>query len=146
MALLWRSSQARVLLAFLAAGGLAVAGGASAHSPQVASHCSCAKSRIALKLVLSDVLPGPRASGYKGMTLEVVSSYHGNEMTFPRPHPSDAVCEIFQHRSSDGTAIAVYKVLRRTTITFSSTYTHVTEAGMPYMGGRLLVARRRRSS
>jgi hypothetical protein len=89
--------------------------------------------------MLSWADPIPRVLGSEGAAFEVVSSYHGNEMTFPTPHPSKAVCEISQHRSANGTTTVVYKALRKATINFFSTYAHATEALMPAMLGRLVV-------
>ncbi len=76
----------------------------------------------------------------QGATVEVVSSFEHQQMTFPVAHPSTAVCELSRLRDSSGAATAVYRVVRPTTITFSSTYTHATMAMMPEMLGRLSVA------
>lgn len=115
--------------------------GAGSRDKVVARACGRARAGSALKLVLSDVLPTPRAQASQGSYVEVVSSYHGNQMTFPAPHPSNAVCEISKQREPEGTAKVVYKALRPGTVTFSSSYTHVTQAAMPAMLGRLVVTR-----
>jgi hypothetical protein len=106
---------------------------------RVGSTCPSAKSGAVLKLVLSNVAPIPGVRAKPGVIVEVVSSFHDNQMTFPTAHPVRAVCEISQHRRHDGTALAVYTPLRKRTITFSSTYVHPTEAMMPAMLGRLVV-------
>jgi hypothetical protein len=105
----------------------------------VASACTSTRTIGALKLVLGNAEPIPRVVGHTGTAIEVVSSYHGNEMTFPTAHPFKGVCELSQHRGRDGTAIVVYKALRRATIKFFSTYTHATNAMMPAMLGRFVV-------
>ena len=79
----------------------------------VARSCTSAKTAAALKLVLSNVAPIRRVLGSEGAALEVVSSYHGNQMTFPTAHPSKAVCEISQHRSRDGTAMVGTRLFAR---------------------------------
>jgi hypothetical protein len=89
--------------------------------------------------VLSDVAPAPRVRARRGAAIAVVSRYRGNEMTFPAAHPATAVCEVSRHRSRHGAATVTYKALRPATITFSSTYTHETQAMMPEMLGRLVV-------
>jgi hypothetical protein len=136
-------SGARGILGAIGAAGAAflVGCGSASHANFVANACGGAGSGVALKLVLSNVAPTPQVGGSSGATVEVVSSSHGNEMTFPAAHPSSALCEISQHRTSDGTAMVVYKALRPGAITFSSTYTHATQAMMPAMLGRLVVAR-----
>src|SRR5438105_14205103 len=111
----------------------------SGSDKSVASACTSTRTIGALKLVLGDAEPTPRVVGHTGAAIEVVSSYQGNEMTFPTAHPFKGVCELSQHRGHDGTAIVVYKALRRGTIKFFSTYTHATNAMMPAMLGRLVV-------
>jgi len=132
--------RSSVALAAVAATALLAGCGSASHGKFGAHACGAAKRGASVRLALSDVSPMPQATANEGAYVEVVSTYHGNEMAFPAAHPSAAVCEISQQRSRDGTATVVYKALRPGTITFSSTYAHVTEAMMPAMLGRLLVA------
>lgn len=114
--------------------------GSASHDKFVAKPCGSTERGVALKLVLRNVAPIPRVGVNRDAYAEVLSSYHGNAMTFPAAHPSTAVCEISQHRNHDGTAAVLYKAIRAGTVTFYSTFTHVTMAMMPAMLGRLIVA------
>jgi hypothetical protein len=83
--------------------------------------------------------PSPRVTVRRGATVKVMSSFHRNQMSFPLAHPADVVCLISRHRAHDGTTTAIYRTLRRSTITFLSSYEHATDAMDPAMLGRLVV-------
>jgi hypothetical protein len=68
-----------------------------------------------------------------------VSSFDRHRMTFPAAHPSNAVSEISRRRGHGGAAAVLFRLVRPSTIIFSSTYERPTEAFMPEMLGRLIV-------
>lgn len=83
--------------------------------------------------------PSPSAATSLGGTVEVVSSFHEHKMSFPVVHPANAVCVISQFRTHAGATTTIYRTLRRSTITFFSTYEHASNAMMPAMLGHLTV-------
>jgi hypothetical protein len=101
--------------------------------------CGSGKKAAALKLALRDSMPIRRLRVRNRAVVEVVSSFDRHRMTFPAAHPSNAVCEISRHRGRGGAAAARFRVVRPSTITFSSTYEQPTEAFMPAMLGRVIV-------
>jgi hypothetical protein len=107
---------------------------------RVATACGSAKVGVKAKLVLSNVSPPPRMHLSSGDAVQVLSSYHGNKMTFPTAHPVSAVCEVSQRRDSSGNATVVYELRRPATIRFFSTYTQATNAAMPAMLGKIVVS------
>lgn len=128
------------LLAWATAATALLAGcGSGSGESLVARRCTSAGGAVRLKLVLTNTERPPRVVGRSGVVVEVVSSYHGGQMSFAIPHPSNAVCEISQQRSRDGTTTVVFKALGPTTVLFSSTYARATDLMMPAMFGRLIV-------
>jgi hypothetical protein len=88
-----------VVLAIAAAVLLGGCGSAS-HAKAAANGCGSGKHGARLMLVLNDVSPIPHLAATTGAYVEVVSSYHGNQMAFPAAHPSTAVCVISRERST----------------------------------------------
>lgn len=129
-----------VVVVGAAAATLAGCGGTS-NAPFVARLCASARSSADLTLVLSNVLPPPEAQATRGDQVEVVSGYHGNQMSLPVAHPAGAVCEVSQGHAAHGDAVVVYKVLRPALIRFVSGLAHPTGAADPAMVGRLVVSR-----
>lgn len=130
----------RVLAALVCAVTVAACGSGS-RQRFVATACGTSKVSIKTKLVLSDVAPIPRIRLRLGDAVKVVSSYHGNKMTYPTAHPVSAVCEISQDRDRYGNATVVYKIRRRGKILFASGFTHITPAMDTAMLGRVVVLR-----
>jgi hypothetical protein len=122
--------------------------GAQLPTPSVreAQRCRSANRTDARKLELSDRLPPPRIVAKRGVGVEVVSDYPGNEMTFPVPRPLDAVCQISHARSKNGTAVVYFRLLRRGTVAFASTFARATDTDMPTLGGRVMVVAQRKMS
>lgn len=134
--LLWPAGAAVAV-----AGLIAGCGEAAKKTTSVGSSCAPGKGAPTLRLVLSNHAPTPSLPVTQGVAVEVVSSFAHQQMTFPAAHPSTTVCELSRRRDGSGTATVVYRVVRPSTITFSSTYTHATPLMMPAMLGRLTAVR-----
>jgi hypothetical protein len=71
-----------------------------------------------------------------GGRVQVVSSYEGEKMLFPLPTPkSGRVCELSQHRNSDGSAYVDYVATHVGSVFFDSSLVKVTAAADPLMHG-----------
>lgn len=141
LASLRRRLLCRAGAAAVVPGLIAGCGGSAKNATSAPPACGPGKGAPTLRLVLSNHAPTPRVPAAQGATVEVISSFERQQMTFPVAHPSTAVCELSRHRGSSGVATVVYRVVRPRTITFSSTYTHATMAMMPEMLGWLSVSR-----